>query len=1070
MASFVGAITEFNPYIQQIPTEAYTKVGMFKEQQYEAGVAKVQDSVDKIIGLDIANESGRQYLRARVDELTGALNKYSSVDFSNPTNISQLTGLAKPLYQDENIVNDVINTNIYRKWSKDAGDAYKAGKMELGQYMRESTDANKWLNSPNAGTPYTGRQQPNTATKKELLDRVIKAKKDGMEKSEFVYDSAQSPDRAYYIKSTNKYYNEAEFNNFIAENIMSNRDREMLMNDHWYENQGKPVEQLQREDLLMYTGKIDQNNRQIESIINDPKIYAGDKRVEAQQTIDELTNYNKQLRDGKIDYLKNLNLADPTSRDIFHRDLSEARFVGSLDILRDQVRKEELVKNDQWFSLLAAQVELAKEVAKAKTAEEGKKKTPLELTDEVAVFDPVDPNAPKTELSLNTVKTGYEVKNDQINQSMNSLIGKLMENGVDMRQFMQTDASGSLVWDQVNVGNKGGASMNVPVFKDSETKNKFYSMVAGLNYAYNKEAEDGKLDNKDFTQYVKTNILNYNDDDPNSKFTLADKVVSDALNTLKGTSALLPRLDKLFSDKGVVRTLSSMDGAIKDKRDMANSYREALLKSNALTTDEANLVRNLPEEQLMSGQTIIDLNSIQSRATKNGDYNESGKLSVIEQSDGSYAIGEKFLPVVNGKAIDTEDRAWYQKSGQELSGNIDIPKSRNGKTYLGGFKTKKEAEDALSSATTKNGVKIINAIPGLSDESLRKADQFVKNTYSYVQESVSSSVVNLKQDKPAYAAITDGLTLFVNRAKVQASPEDITIENGTVDPRSLTGISKVDILGATVSNTQDIFNPNPMYDIQFEAVTGQGTKEEKKTLYTGQVSLKSFLATNPNYRTTEYAKYFAPAVYAQKDAYARIHSNINPLEGSQASYANRDDIAPVYQSKTQSGQNSFNSDADTGFQWETLPIEKDGKQTMVSYQVISLGQNTVLGNAKNKDGNNYAPGSFYIKMKVPTSTGKPKEIFLKSPTGESIQFQNASNAHYAMRDLIFNNPAVAMDEIDQKTGLPNYFSTDPNTIRGIFNTQLSYNGFSKLDAVKMKDAVGVETTKYQANQLQFGGR
>ena len=126
MASFVGAIEQFNPYIQQIPTEAYIKVGMFKEQQYQAGIEKVQDNIDKIAGLDIGNEGGRNYLKARVDELTNSLNKYSMVDFSNPNNVTQLVSLAKPLYQDENIVNDVINTGVYRKWNKDATDAYKS--------------------------------------------------------------------------------------------------------------------------------------------------------------------------------------------------------------------------------------------------------------------------------------------------------------------------------------------------------------------------------------------------------------------------------------------------------------------------------------------------------------------------------------------------------------------------------------------------------------------------------------------------------------------------------------------------------------------------------------------------------------------------------------------------------------------------------------------------------------------------------------------------------------------------------------------------------------------------------
>lgn len=120
MANFVGAIEKFNPYVQQIPTDAYVKVGMFKEQEYQAGVKRVQDTIDNIAGLDIANEGGRQYLRARVDELTKSLNKYSAIDFSNVNNVSQLVGLAKPLYQDDNIVTDVINTGVYRKWYKQA--------------------------------------------------------------------------------------------------------------------------------------------------------------------------------------------------------------------------------------------------------------------------------------------------------------------------------------------------------------------------------------------------------------------------------------------------------------------------------------------------------------------------------------------------------------------------------------------------------------------------------------------------------------------------------------------------------------------------------------------------------------------------------------------------------------------------------------------------------------------------------------------------------------------------------------------------------------------------------------
>jgi hypothetical protein len=1053
MASYVGAIQEFNPYVQQIPTDAYVKTGMFREQMYEAGLAKVQDSVDKLAGLDIANEGGRQYLRSRVDELTKTLNKYSQADFSNPNNVTQLASLAKPLYQDENIVNDVINTGIYRKWSKDASAAYQSGKMELGQYMRETTEANQWLSSQQAGSRYTGRSNPNTATKKDLVDRIIKAKKEGIEKSEYVYDKNYSTDTPYYIKSTNKHYSEADFNNFIANNIMSSKDREMLMNENWYENMGKSSEQLQVEDIMMYQSKIDANNRQIDKLSNMPNLLSGDAKIEHEQTIADLKAYNRQLADGKIKYLQTLNLADPTSRDVFHRDLSESRFISSLDILRDEVRKEEFQKNEQWFKDKELQIEAAQAALKASTSgtKTGKTKAPEEQINEVTLYTPVDPNAPKTEVSISTLSRGYGIKNDEINNSMNNLIGKLQQNGVDMNQFI----SG---WDQVQVGGKAGASMNVPRFKSAADKERFYNLVSGLNYAYTKEAEDGQIDNQSFRKFIASNFAGYNDTDPNSKFTLADKTVSDALNTLKGTSALLPKLEGLFSDKGVVRTLAQIDSALKDKKDMANAYREAIYKSGALTSDEMKNLRTLTDDQLLSNSYYLDTGMETMRYANQG---LKPVHSILKDSDGTYSVVQTVVSDPNN--VVKEDFTIYKIPESMLSTIRQNTNVNQVNVLAKGYKSFDEADKAFTS-----GHLDLNRV--MSNDSQKKVDEYIKNTYSYVQENLNSTVQNLKEDEPAYAAVKDGLAVFLNRSKLQNTPQDLLIEGGTVDPKSLGGISKVEVLGATVSNTEDIFNPNPMYNIQFTATTGQGTKDEKSSTYNAQVSLRSFLATNPNYRTSEYAKYFAPALYGQKDAYARIHSNINPLEGSEASYGNRGDIEPVYQRINQQGRPEFATDNNTQIAWETLPIERDGRQTMVSYQVVSLGQNTVLGNTKAKDGQQYEPGSFYIKLKVPTSNGQSKTIFLKKPNGDSYQFNSASYAHYTIRDLIFNNPAVSFDEIDQRTGQPNYFTTDPNTIRGIFNSQLSYNGYSKLDPVKIKDAIGNQTTKQQANELQFGTR
>ena len=1044
MANFVGAIEQFNPYIQQIPTEAYTKVGMFKEQQYEAGVQKVQESIDHIAGLDIANEGGREYLRSRVKELTKGLNKYSTVDFSNPNNVSQLAGLAKPLYQDENIVNDVINTGVYRKWAKDSNEAFKAGKMELGQYVRESADASQWLNSKAAGADYTGRSAPNLATKKDLVDRIVKIKKDGLEKNEFVYDINYSKDTPFYVKNTNKYYSEADFNNFITNAVITEKDREMLMNGHWYENQGVSTETLQKEDLSMYESKINANLKRIDEIKNDPLLYAGDKKAESEQAIKDLEEYNSQLKNGKIKFLQGRNLADPLSRDVFHRDLAETRFMQSLDILRDEVSKQEYQKNEQWFTDKQAAIEAAKAASGGPT-KAGKKAGIEGITDEVALFTPVDPNAPKTELSLNTVQKGWQMANDQINSSMNDLIGKLEENGVNVDEYIAG-------WDQVQAGTKGGAAVNVPRFKNQEAKTKFYNLYAGLNFAYAKEAEDGNMDNQSFRAFVKDR-LDLNDDDPNSKFTLNDKIVSDALNQMKGNTALVPRLEKLFADKSVVKTLASIDEALKNKKDMANAYREALMKSNSLTGDDMSALKKMSDDDLLSNNYYLDQDLERKR------YGDDKKVSYASQleSDGTYSV---YRTVQDIKGVGTTAKFFDNITKGEMTS--DAPVIEHTK-LVGGFKSASEADKAWKNEGQ------LSLYAGISRESFKKAEEFVRKTYSYVQENVNSTVINLKKDEDSYNAIKDGISIFLTRAKKVANPNDLLID-GVENPDALSSFSDIEIKGALLSNTEDIFNPNPMYEITFKAWTVDGEGKRTQASYDAKVSLNSFLATNPNYKTNKYAEYFAPAIYAQKDAYARIKATINPLEGSEASYLNRPNINPVFNRTNQSGSSEFVQDDPQGerlygnqIQWETIPIEKDGKQTTISYQVVSLGQNTVLGNKKNKDGNEYAPGAFYVKLKIPTSAGI-KTIFLKRPNGESFSFNSASNAHYTVRDLIFNNPDIKLDDIDPNTNVVDYFTTNPNTIRGIFNTQLFINGYPKLDINKLIDVVNKQKQKQQLSE------
>ena len=48
MASFTDSISQFNPYVQQIPVEEMAKVGMYKQAQYDQGVQKIQTQIDNV--------------------------------------------------------------------------------------------------------------------------------------------------------------------------------------------------------------------------------------------------------------------------------------------------------------------------------------------------------------------------------------------------------------------------------------------------------------------------------------------------------------------------------------------------------------------------------------------------------------------------------------------------------------------------------------------------------------------------------------------------------------------------------------------------------------------------------------------------------------------------------------------------------------------------------------------------------------------------------------------------------------------------------------------------------------
>ena len=173
MASFTDAISQFNPYVQQLPVELMGKVGMQKQAQYDAGVQKIQQQVDNVAGLDVVHDADKAYLQSKLGELGNNLKTFSAADFSNQQLVNTVGGMTSNLVKDENIQNAVYSTSLYKQGISEINEARKKGTARASNVWDFTEKANKWLSSNTPGQKFSARYTPYTDDyNKKALDAI----------------------------------------------------------------------------------------------------------------------------------------------------------------------------------------------------------------------------------------------------------------------------------------------------------------------------------------------------------------------------------------------------------------------------------------------------------------------------------------------------------------------------------------------------------------------------------------------------------------------------------------------------------------------------------------------------------------------------------------------------------------------------------------------------------------------------------------------------------------------------------------------------------------------------------
>ena len=175
MASFTDQISQFNPYIQQLPVDAMVKVGMQKQAQYDQGVQKIQGYIDNIAGMDVANDADKAYLKSKLNELGGRLRTVAAGDFSNAQLVNSVGGMAGQIIKDPTVQNAVYSTSNYRKQiSRLEKDVYE-GKSSPDNITNFQKKANTWLSSTTPGEKFNASYIPHfdiSKFAKEQFDAV----------------------------------------------------------------------------------------------------------------------------------------------------------------------------------------------------------------------------------------------------------------------------------------------------------------------------------------------------------------------------------------------------------------------------------------------------------------------------------------------------------------------------------------------------------------------------------------------------------------------------------------------------------------------------------------------------------------------------------------------------------------------------------------------------------------------------------------------------------------------------------------------------------------------------------
>lgn len=178
MASFTDKISQFNPFIAELPVQEMVQVGMAKQAQYNQGVQKIQSYIDNVAGMNVSRPVEKEYLKSQLDQLGSRLKTVAAGDFSNQQLVNSVAGMTGQIVKDPFIQAAVYSYSNDQRQLGDMEADEKKGKLTPHAKFVYDQKRNAFLNNPDLkdenGKPiiFTGKYIPSWDLEKNMADAI----------------------------------------------------------------------------------------------------------------------------------------------------------------------------------------------------------------------------------------------------------------------------------------------------------------------------------------------------------------------------------------------------------------------------------------------------------------------------------------------------------------------------------------------------------------------------------------------------------------------------------------------------------------------------------------------------------------------------------------------------------------------------------------------------------------------------------------------------------------------------------------------------------------------------------